>query len=97
MTHLPWADFSARFGKASHPSGMAIFVSPDHPNFPPMWLTRHYGALCLGWPGVEPKTFSANVPIRCRYQVWIHRDTPQSAALEDIFRNFELALKAAVN
>jgi hypothetical protein len=97
MTHLPWADFSARFGKASRPSGMAIFVSPDHPDFPPMWLTRHYGALCLGWPGVEPNTFPANVPIRCRYQVWIHRDTPQSAALEDIFRRFELALKAVVN
>jgi hypothetical protein len=97
MTHLPWADFSARFGKATRSSGASIFVSPDHPDFPPMWLTRHYGVLCLGWPGVEPKTFPAGVPIRCRYQVWIHRDTLNQAELEKMSQSVELAVKAVAN
>ncbi len=48
MTRLPWADLTADFG-AGKPSGAAIFVVPSHPDFPPMWLTRHYGVLCLGW------------------------------------------------
>ena len=59
ITRLPWADLSARFAGHAQPSGAAIFVAPDHPDYPPEWLTRHYGVLCLGWPGVKPKTFQA--------------------------------------
>ena len=94
MTHLPWADLSAQFAGAPQPSGAAIFVPPSHPDFPPMWLTRHYGALCLGWPGVEPKTFPADEPIRCRYRVWVHRGIPTQAALEAMYGAYELGLKA---
>jgi len=28
------------------------YIHPSHPDFPPTWLTRHYGCLCVGWPGV---------------------------------------------
>lgn len=76
MTRLPWADLSGNFHNAPNPSGVAIFVTPDHPDFPPEWLTRHYGALCLGWPGVQPRTLQPNETIRCRYRIWIHRGAP---------------------
>ena len=62
ITRLPWADLSARFAGREQPSGAAIFVAPDHPDYPPEWLTRHYGVLCLGWPGVKPKTFQPVKP-----------------------------------
>ncbi len=76
ITRLPWADLSARFAQRPEFSGAAIFVAKDHPDYPPEWLTRHYGVLCLGWPGVRPQSFPAGQPIRCRYRVWIHRGAP---------------------
>lgn len=76
MTRLAWTDLSGRFNGAQTPSGAAILVAPDHPDFPPEWLTRHYGALCLGWPGVKPRTLQPGETIRCRYRIWIHRGAP---------------------
>ncbi len=84
MTRLPWADLSAQFAGATKRSGAAIFIGPDHPDFPPTWLTRHYGVLCVGWPGVEPATFKAGEAIHCRYRVWIHRGIPEPTTLKDI-------------
>lgn len=71
MTRLPWADLSGEFAKG--PAGAAILIAPSHPDFPPMWLTRHYGVLCVGWPGIEPRTFAPGEAIRCAYRVWVHR------------------------
>lgn len=88
MTHLAWTDLSAQFAGAPQPSGAAIFVPPNHPDFPPMWLTRHYGALCLGWPGVEPKTFPAGQPINLSYRVWIHKGAPTQAAIEAAYKAY---------
>ncbi|MGA8348709.1 MAG: hypothetical protein WBQ11_08740 [Isosphaeraceae bacterium] len=48
-------------------------------------LTRHYGALCLGWPGVRPKTLVAGEPVRCRYRIWIHRGRPDAEHLARAF------------
>ena len=73
ITRLPWADLSAQWTGSQTTSGAAIFIAPDHPDYPPTWLTRHYGVLCVGWPGVDGKTFKAGEPIHCRYLVWIHR------------------------
>ena len=56
-TPLAWADFTSQFAGAASPSGGAIFVDPGHPDYPPTWLTRYYGPLCVGWPGVHAKTF----------------------------------------
>ncbi|MHB1038484.1 MAG: DUF6807 family protein [Pirellulales bacterium] len=94
ITRLPWADLSARFGDAKSPSGAAIFVSPDHPDYPPTWLTRHYGVLCLGWPGVKPATFQPGVPIRCSYRVWLHRGAPDAAKLKEVYRGYAEGKKA---
>ncbi|MCC6234122.1 MAG: PmoA family protein, partial [Verrucomicrobiales bacterium] len=83
ITRLPWADLSRLFPSTttnpggnpapSRTSGAALFIAPDHPDYPPTWLTRHYGVLCIGWPGVDGRTFAPGVPIRCAYRVWIHR------------------------
>jgi hypothetical protein len=85
MTRLPWADLTAQYPGVPQPSGAAIFVSPSHPDFPPMWLTRHYGVLCLGWPGVDAKTFEADKPIRLQYRVWIHRGAADSERLKKAY------------
>lgn len=88
ITHLPWADLSAQFAGAAAPSGAAIFIAPSHPNYPPEWLTRHYGVLCVGWPGVEAQTFSPGQPIRCAYRVWIHRGVPEAARLKQVYDDY---------
>ena len=71
-TRLKWADISGLVVGAKERSGCALFVAKDHPDFPPTWLTRHYGPLCIGWPGVRPKTFFPGKPFRCRYRLFIH-------------------------
>jgi sugar phosphate isomerase/epimerase len=63
-------------------AGASIFVNASHPDYPPMWLTRHYGVLCLGWPGVVPRWFPKGQPIRCQYRVWIHGGQPGVAELQ---------------
>jgi hypothetical protein len=82
MVRLPWADLTALYPGMAQPSGAAIFVPGTHPDFPPMWLTRHYGVLCLGWPGVEAKTFAPDKPITCEYRVWIHRGATSGDTLK---------------
>ncbi len=82
MTSLPWADLSAQFAGASQPSGAAVFIHPDHPDYPPTWLTRHYGVLCVGWPGVNGRTFPVGVPFACHYRIFVHRGKADAATLE---------------
>ncbi len=81
MTSLTWADLTRLWPGHASPSGAAVFVHSTHPDYPPTWLTRHYGVLCLGWPGVRPTSFVAGEPIRCRYRIWIHRGRPDAEHL----------------
>lgn len=94
MTNLPWADLTRLWGADKKTSGAAIFVHPSHPDFPPQWLTRHYGVLCLGWPGVKPATFKPGEVIRCRYRVWIHRGP---ATADHLARAYEEYKRTAVS
>jgi hypothetical protein len=84
-TELPWADLTAKFAGAAGPSGAALFVPRSHPDYPPTWLTRHYGPLCIGWPGVRGKTFQPGEPIRLSYRLWIHGSTVSLAWLQDAY------------
>jgi hypothetical protein len=93
ITRLPWADLSARFAGNEQASGAAIFVAPDHPDFPPEWLTRHYGVLCLGWPGVKAKTFQPGETIRCLYRVWIHRGAAGVDKVRQAYGTYEESLR----
>lgn len=88
MTNLPWADLTRLWQAEQVTSGAAVFVHPSHPDFPPQWLTRHYGVLCLGWPGVKPATFPPGETIHCRYRVWIHRGTVSADRLAQAYAEF---------
>jgi hypothetical protein len=88
MTNLPWADLTRLWDAEQVTSGAAIFVHPSHPDFPPQWLTRHYGVLCLGWPGVKPATFRVGEVIRCRYRVWIHRGPASAERLARAYASY---------
>ncbi|HBO42554.1 MAG TPA: hypothetical protein DD670_01185, partial [Planctomycetaceae bacterium] len=88
MTRLAWADLAYPFGEKGKPSGASLMISKTHPDFPPMWLTRHYGPLCIGFPGVESKTFEANEPLTLRYRLWIHRDAVEPTALGDAYEAY---------
>lgn len=91
---LAWADYTSIFrldenGKpAGKPSGGAIFVSPDHPNFPPTWLVRYYGPLCLGWPGVEERKFAAGEEIKLSYRIWIHDTSVEKKAIQKAYDKY---------
>lgn len=84
MTRLPWADLTRQWFAAGErgadgprpTSGAAVFIGRDHPDYPPTWLTRHYGVLCVGWPGVDGREFAPGEAIRCRYRIWVHRGQP---------------------
>lgn len=93
ITRLPWADLTASFaktpgGKETVRGGAAIFVSPDHPDYPPTWLTRHYGVLCVGWPGVESKTFPAGKPFTLSYRIWIHKGDADAKRLDAAYKEY---------
>jgi Family of unknown function (DUF6807) len=88
VTKLPWADVAGDFQGATDLSGAAIFVPPEHRNYPPTWMTRHYGLLSVGWPGTEAQTFPANEPITCRYRLWIHRGNPASAEIQKAYEAY---------
>jgi hypothetical protein len=82
---LPWADLTTHIPGAPVRSGAAIFVSPDHPDYPPSWLTRCYGPLCIGWPGVKARTIAAGKPFTLRYRVWIHKTEVEEARLQHVY------------
>lgn len=92
-TPLAWADFTSKFEGAGQRSGAAVFVPPHHPEFPPTWLTRYYGPLCVGWPGVKSKTFPPGEPIRLSYRVWIHRSAVEPEDLAAAYADYEAAAK----
>ncbi|NLF06965.1 MAG: hypothetical protein GX594_03165 [Pirellulaceae bacterium] len=92
-TRLPWADLSYPFGADSGPSGAAVFVPPNHPDYPPTWLTRHFGALCMGWPGVKGKTFPPGEAIRLNYRVWIHQNALDRDQLQRAYQGYVEAAK----
>ena len=94
-TPLAWADYTSQFLGDASPSGGAIFVDPGHPDYPPTWLTRYYGALCVGWPGVHAKTFQPDKPIRMSYRLWIHKAAVDPAQLHAAYGAYEAGKKAA--
>jgi hypothetical protein len=93
-TPLEWADFTSRFGQLPHRSGAAMFVSPRHPDYPPTWLTRYYGAMCIGWPGVAARSFEPGTPFRLDYRLWLHRQAVDHGQLQEAYRGYSQAVDA---
>lgn len=92
-TRLPWVDFSDNSAKTGAASGAAIFVHPQHPDYPPTWMARHYGLVSVGWPGVKPQTIGAGETVTLRYRVWIHRGTPPAKTIQAAYDEYCRAAK----
>jgi hypothetical protein len=84
LTRLSWADLSGRFSATDARSGVALFVAPDHPDYPPTWVTRHYGFMGVGWPGEAPFTLPPGKTTTLRYALWIHRGAADVSALKAV-------------
>ena len=69
-------------------SGAAIFIPKTHPDFPPTWLTRYYGAMCVGWPGVKGQTFQPGEKIELRYRIWIHDGAVTVPQIEKAYEEY---------
>ena len=69
-------------------------VHPKHPDYPPTWLTRCYGCLCVGWPGVQARTFEPGKPIRLSYRVLLHKTALDVTQLKETYQNYLDATKA---
>ena len=80
-TPLPWADLTTHIPGAPQRSGAALFINPQHPDYPPTWLTRTYGALCVGWPGVKSHEIPAGESVELKYRVWVHASELDPAQL----------------
>jgi len=87
---LMWADFASKFDGRDTVSGAAIFVPPTHPDYPPTWLTRHYGPLCVGWPGVHDHTFEPGVPFSIEYRIWVHESDLDLHQLTDAYEAYTI-------
>ena len=86
-TPLPWADYTSIFGGQSA-SGAAIFIPRSHPDFPPTWLTRYHGPLCVGWPGVKGRTFRPGEIFVLRYRIWIHDGAVTVPQIEKAYQEY---------
>ena len=87
MAKLPWADLSGDLG-GERISGAAVFVHPKHPDFPPEWMTREYGVLAVGWPGVKAQTIEPGKTVTCRYRIWVHGGNPEAAEIQKAYDAF---------
>ena len=94
-TRLPWADLQRQFEGSPTVSGAAILIPPDHPDYPPTWLARHYGILCVGYPGVKAKTYTPEKPLRLSYRVWIHKGAVDAERLKREDRAYAEGRRAA--
>lgn len=89
VERLPWADLTDVFDGAAGPSGASIFVAREHPDYPPEWMLRHYGILCVGWPGVEPRTIAPGESIHAPYRVRLHRGPADATNLNAHYSSYE--------
>lgn len=89
MAKLPWVDLSGDLsGDRERISGAAVFVDPKHPDYPPEWMTREYGVLAVGWPGVNAQTIEAGKTVTCRYRVWVHQGNLEVGEIEKAYEAF---------
>ena len=84
---LAWADLTYPFRKED-PGGAAIFIPKEHPDYPPTWLARHYGALCVAWPGIKGKTFPPGRPIHLAYRILIHNASVSPTELGAVYADY---------
>jgi len=88
ITRLPWADLSGDLKGNDALSGAAVFVNPKHPSYPPTWMTREYGLLAVGWPGITPQSLPAGKTVSLSYRIWIHRGVPEASEIQKAYEAY---------
>jgi len=75
QTPFRWADI------ATKDLGVAVFVSSDHPDFPPKWMIRnsYAGLINVSWPGLSPIVLKPGEPVTLRYRIYVHRGDAAAA------------------
>lgn len=90
-TNVPfrWADLSAS------DVGVAIIVSPLHPDYPPTWLIRnsYAGVLNVSWPGLDSRTLAADETVTLGYRLYIHHGLASEGSVEDAFQDYLSVIK----
>jgi hypothetical protein len=83
----PWVDLSNESG------GVAIFVPPDHPDFPPPWLVRssYTGFLNPEWPGLPSVELKPGEPRRLSYRIYIHRGNAETGRVREAYEAYRCA------
>jgi hypothetical protein len=79
-----WVDLS------TEEVGVAIFVSSDHPDFPPTWSIRnsYAGFLNVSWPGLEPFVLRPGQPITLHYRFYIHKGNSTTGHVTQAYKNY---------
>jgi len=79
-----WVDMSIK------EAGVAIFVSPDHPDFPPTWCVRNsYAGFCnISWPGLKSFVLQPGLPVTLRYRLYIHRGTAATGRISEAYERY---------
>ena len=90
---LHWASLS------TDKRGLAIFVSPSHPDFPPSWVLRtsYAGLLNVSWPGLESAVFHPAKPITLRYRIYIHRGNLTREQIQQTYQQYMAESKLKEN
>ena len=79
-----WADISTQ------KAGVAVFVSPDHPNYPPTWMLRNSygGILNVSWPGLKPFVLQPGKPMTLRYRLYVHQGGVNAQAVKKAYAKY---------
>jgi len=82
--NLRWA------GLSTEEMGVAIFVSPNHPAFPPSWVLRtsYAGLLNVSWPGLSYALLHPGKPITLRYRLYIHRGDVAASHIQQAYSQY---------
>lgn len=79
-----WADMS------TEKCGIAIFVSPSHPDFPPKFFIRnsYAGILNVSWPGLERTVLKPDRPVTLSYRIYVHRGNAAAGRVKQAYEQY---------
>ena len=79
-----WTDIS------TEQLGLAIFVAPDHPDFPTAWITRnsYAGFLNASWPGLKTVVLQPEKPVVLRYRIYVHSGDAASGNVRAAYQEY---------
>ncbi|MGI6456236.1 MAG: DUF6807 family protein [bacterium] len=93
-TSFPWCDYAFVPKGKEEFTGVAVFVSPTHPGYPPDWLLRHYGYFGVCYPGMESVTLKKGTgPLIMDYRIWTHPGTYEDVDIQQAYDEYVQSVK----